>query len=241
MNYIVVDVRVKVQYTRRNIEVCKKVCTVLGETIDFTYQGYTSRKQNGHRLYRQGRKEISKETHQDDGRFPLTALDVIRNYASAPHRYAFNDGRQGTFKSVDLCMVLGIDAEIESLLEEWRMDLSERGIVDIRKKQGQIVHTFDRFMLLGIPTGVPVPVVEGQDRVYEQGHHTTKEPLKFSFVKKFPQGMPWVPVKEDKERPNNGRLAFIMLLKEDQEPRMRQIFKELKDTNGLTKHVGRTA
>ena len=32
-----------------------------------------------------------------------------------------------------------------------------------------------------------------------------------------------------------------MLLKEDQEPRMRQIFKELKDTNGLAKHVGRTA
>ena len=58
-------------------------------------------------------------------------------------------------------MVLGIDAEIEPLLEEWRIDLSKRGIY-IRKRQGQIVHTFDRFMLLGIPTGVPVPVVEGQ-------------------------------------------------------------------------------
>ena len=52
-------------------------------------------------------------------------------------------------------MVLGMDAEIEPLLEERRMELSERGIYT-RKKQGQIVHTFDRFMLLDIPTGVPV-------------------------------------------------------------------------------------
>ena len=50
--------------------------------------------------------------------------------------------------------------------------------------------------------------------------------------------MPWVPIKEDEGRPNNGRLAFVMLLKEDQELRMRQIFKKLKGTNGLTKHVG---
>ena len=56
-------------------------------------------------------------------------------------------------------MVLGTDAEIEPLLEEWRMDLSERDI-DIRKTQCQIVHIFDRFMILGIPTGVSVPVVE---------------------------------------------------------------------------------
>ena len=48
-------------------------------------------------------------------------------------------------------------------------------------------------------------------------------------------------MKEDEERPNNGRLTFAMLLKEDQELHMWQIFKELKDTNGLTKHVGRTA
>ena len=108
--------------------------------------------------------------------------------------------------------------------------------IDIRKRQCQIVHTFDRFMILDIPTRVPVPVIErqcskasdetecrikdGKDRVYGQGHHVTKEPLKFSFAKKSPQGMPWVPVKEDEESPNNGRLTFVMLLKEDQEPRM---------------------
>ena len=55
-------------------------------------------------------------------------------------------------------MVLGIDTKLELLLEEWRMDLSERG-TEIRKKQFQIVHTFERFMILSIPTGVPIPVV----------------------------------------------------------------------------------
>ena len=53
--------------------------------------------------------------------------------------------------------------------------------------------------------------------------------------------MPWVPLKSDEERPNNGRLAFVFLLKEDQEQRVRQVFKEIKDTSGLTKFVGRNA
>ena len=53
--------------------------------------------------------------------------------------------------------------------------------------------------------------------------------------------MPWVPLKDDEERPKNGRLAFVMLLEEDQEQRMRQIAKEIKDTSGLTKFVGRNA
>ena len=53
--------------------------------------------------------------------------------------------------------------------------------------------------------------------------------------------MPWAPLKGNKERPSNGRLAFVMLLKEDQEQRVRQIVKEIKDTSGLTKFVGRNA
>ena len=112
------------------------------------------------------------------------------------------------------------------------MDLSERGI-KIKKKPGQIVHTCDRWMTMGVPSGVPNPVVhseltktivEAEDRIrkddsglYDQSLHATTEPIKFVLVKKFPQGMPWVPVKSDKDRPNNGRLAFIMLLKGDQE------------------------
>ena len=89
---------------------------------------------------------------------------------------------------------------------------------------------------------------EAEDRVkkdnlglYDQSLHATKEPIKFTLVKKFPQGMPWVPVKGDEEKPNNGRLTFVMLLKGNQEPRMRQIARGVKDTNGLTKHLGRNA
>ena len=53
--------------------------------------------------------------------------------------------------------------------------------------------------------------------------------------------MPWVPVKGDKEKPNNGKLTFVMLLKENKERHIRQIVRELKDTNGLTKYMGRNA
>ena len=136
------------------------------------------------------------------------------------------------------------------------MDLSERGI-EIRKKPGQIVHTCGKWMTMGVPTGVPTPVVDkttdeshhrsgrqsqkNDSGLYDQSLHATKEPIKFALVKKFPRGMPWVPVKDDEERPNNGRLTFVMLLKGNQEPRMCQIVRELKDTNGLTKHLVRNA
>ena len=56
-------------------------------------------------------------------------------------------------------MVMGMDVEIELLLEEWRMDLSERGI-EIRKKPGQLVHTCGKWVTLGVPTGVPTSMVE---------------------------------------------------------------------------------
>ena len=112
-------------------------------------------------------------------------------------------------------------------------------------------------MTLGVPTGVPTSMVERQltkafidaeGRVrkdelglYDQNHHATTEPIKFALVKKFPQGMQWMPAKGDEERSNNDRLTFVMLLKKNQEPRMRQIVRELKDINGLTKLLGRNA
>ena len=41
------------------------------------------------------------------------------------------------------------------------MDLAEKG-VETRKKPGQEVHTFDKFMVLGAPTSVPPSVMERQ-------------------------------------------------------------------------------
>ena len=91
-----------------------------------------------------------------------------------------------------------MDEDIEPMLEQWRMDLAERG-VEIRKKSGQEVHTCDKFMVLGSPTSVPPTVMERQlkkafaeaeDRVknnehglYDQSLHTTDETIKFSVVK----------------------------------------------------------
>ena len=51
------------------------------------------------------------------------------------------------------------DEDIEPMLERWRMDLAERGL-EIRKKPGQEVHPFDKFMVLGAPTNVPPSVME---------------------------------------------------------------------------------
>ena len=97
-------------------------------------------------------------------------------------------------------MVMGLDVKIKPLLEEWRMDLSERGI-EIKKKPGQIVHTCDRWMAMGVPTALPNSVVHGQltktivkveGRIrkddsgwYDQSLHATSEPIKFALVKKF--------------------------------------------------------
>ena len=185
--------------------------------------------------------------------FPTTAFVLTQKYAFVSNPFAFSDGRQGNTKTVDMCIVLRMDEDIEPMLEKWRIGLSERG-VEIRKKPGQEVHTFDKFMVLGAPTPVPTAVVERQpkkvfneaeDRVrkdelglYDQSLHDTEEPIKFSVVKRYPSGMPWVPLKNDEERPNNGRMVFA-LLKADQEQRVRNFLKEIKDTSGMTKHMGK--
>ena len=155
-----------------------------------------------------------------------------------------------------MSMVLGTDKEIAPLLDEWSMHLAERGI-DVKGKTMPISPRAQQMYVSGRTnrTEVPIPVVERQCRtafeeaerrikadqncMYYQGHHVTKEPLKFYINKKYPSGMPWVPAKEDGDKANNGRLTFIMLLKEDQKPRMRQIFKDLKDTNVLANHLCR--
>ena len=46
-------------------------------------------------------------------------------------------------------MFMGMDVEIEPLLEKWRMDLAEIGI-EIRKKPAQIVHTCDKWMTTAV-------------------------------------------------------------------------------------------
>ena len=169
---LVADVRVRVNCTKKKNKVSKQVCNCLEGGLDFIRKTLLEGKMEVAFLGKEGRK--SKKKHQNDVRFPI---------------YSFL-----------LCLSMGMNVEIEPLLEEWRMDLSERGI-EIRKKLSQPVHACDKWITLGFPTGVPTPIVERQlmksfieteDRVrkdehglYDQGHHATKEPLKFALVKKF--------------------------------------------------------
>ena len=112
-------------------------------------------------------------------------------------------------------------------------------------------------MVLGAPTPVPTAVVERQlkkvfdeaeDRVrkdehglYDKSLHDTEKPIRFSVVKRYPSGMPWVPLKNDEVRPNNGRMVFALLSKADQKQRVRDLLQEIKDTSGMTKHMGKNA
>ena len=49
--------------------------------------------------------------------FPSTTYALTKDYAFVPHPHTFNDWRE-TSKIVDLCMVMGMDVEIDLLLEE---------------------------------------------------------------------------------------------------------------------------
>ena len=125
------------------------------------------------------------------------------------------------------------------------------------KKTGQIIHSFDNFMVLGAPTPVPTALVkrqltkvfdEAKDRarkdelgLYDKSLHDTEEPIQFSVIKRYPSGVPWVPLKNNEVRPNNGRMVFALLLKANQEERVRDFLKEIKDTSGMAKHMGKNA
>ena len=44
--------------------------------------------------------------------FPSTACALTKKYVVLPSKFAFHDGRQGNTKTVDLCIVMGMDGEI---------------------------------------------------------------------------------------------------------------------------------
>ena len=125
----------------------------MGGDLDFIWKTLLEGMMEVAFLDKEGR-EFKK--HQNDIKHPLHGICPDKRLCL----YAFSDWRH-TFKTVDLCMVIGIDIEIEPLLEEWRMDLLERGI-KIRKKPGPLVHTCDKWMTLGVPTGILTSMAERQ-------------------------------------------------------------------------------
>ena len=86
-------------------------------------------------LGKEGRKSKTKPNRKTAD-FPTIAFALTQKYAFVSNKFAFSDGRQGNTKTVDMCMALGMDEEIEPMLEEWRVDLEERGVI-IRKKNWQ--------------------------------------------------------------------------------------------------------
>ena len=133
---LVVDVRVRVNYTNKKNKVRKQVCNCLGEA--WTSSGRRSWKARW-KWFSSAKKEGNpKNPIKTTSDFSSTAFVLTKDYAFVSNLYAFSDGRN-TSKTVDLCMVMGMDVEIEQLLEEWRMNLSERGI-EIREKPGQRPH-----------------------------------------------------------------------------------------------------
>ena len=114
---MVVDVKVKISYTRQKCEVRKQVCNCLGGTLDFIRETLLEGKLDVAFLGKEGKKSEANpiKTTAD---FPSTACAFTKKYVALSNEYAFSDGRQGNIKTVDMCMVLGMDVEIEPNLEE---------------------------------------------------------------------------------------------------------------------------
>ena len=252
---LVVTVRARVSYERKKNQVRKKLYESLSNALTLMRDTLLEGKTDVAFLGKEG-KQSTIPAIRTLADFPGTAFAFKRDYACISNQFAFTDARQGTSKVVELCMTMGMDEEIGPMLVEWEMDLAEKGI-DIKEKKCQILHTHDQNMLLGVPTSLPPSVVERQCReafedgekkiredkqgIYDQSLHATKEPLVFALVKKYPTGMPWVVIKDGENRPNSGRMAFVLQIKAEQEPRVRQILKELKDTSCLGRYLGKNA
>ena len=104
---LIVDVRVKISYTRKKNEVRKQVCNCLGGTLDFIWETLLEGKSEVAFLGKEGRKSKMNpiKTTAD---FPTTAFVLTQKYAFVSSPFAFSDGRQGNTKTVDMCMVLGM-------------------------------------------------------------------------------------------------------------------------------------
>ena len=248
---LVVTVKLRVSYERKKNQVRKKVYVSLNDAITLMKEGGTDVAFLG----KGGRKSTIPpiRTLTD---FPTTAYALKQDYACVPNTFAFTDAKQGTSKVVELCMIIGMDEEIVPTLEAWEMDLAEKGI-EIKEKKCQLLNTHDKHMILGCPTSLPPSLVarqckaafeeaekkirEDKQGLYDQSLHATKEPLEFAILKRYPTGMPWVVIKEGENRPDSGRMVFVIQIKAEQEPRLRQILTELKDTSRLGIYLGKHA
>ena len=129
---LVVHMKIKTSYKRKKNKVRKQVYNCLGGTSEFIWETLLEGKSEVSFLGKEGRKSKTKPI-RTTADFPTTAFALTQKYAFVFNKFAFSEGRQGNTKTVDMCMIRGMDEEIEPMLEEWRVDLEERGVI-IRKK-----------------------------------------------------------------------------------------------------------
>ena len=98
---------------KKKNEVRKKVVNCLGGGLDFTRETLLEGKLEVAFIGKEGKgsKKTPIRTTPD---FPSTEYALTKDYAFVSNPCAFNDGRD-TSKTVDLCMFMGMDVNIEPL------------------------------------------------------------------------------------------------------------------------------
>ena len=71
--------------------------------------------------------------------------------------------------------------------------------------------------------------------------HDSEDNIVFKLIKKFPTELSFRKCEERKQRPNIDRQVFVIQVKQEQEPRLRSLMTETKDTSSLNKHLCKTA
>ena len=90
---LVVDVRVNVQHTRKKNKVRKKVCAVLGETLDFIRGTLLENKMDINFLGKKGRKSTKNHIRMTAD-FPLTALELMKALAPPTRTHSVTDTKE---------------------------------------------------------------------------------------------------------------------------------------------------
>ena len=103
--------------------------------------------------------------------------------------------------------MLGMDVEAAQVLKVGESDMTEKR-VEIKANHCQVLETYNKHMLFGVPTSIPSNVVkqqlildmndsEGRIRednlgFCEKSLYKTKELIIFAPSRKFPTGMPFI-------------------------------------------------
>ena len=251
---LIVTVRTRISYKRGKSQVRHKVYAAISNSLKLIREDLLEGKGAVAILGKEGRKS-TKPPIRTATDFPKTSIAFKRDYASLANPYVFIDGKKGNTKPVEMCLVPGMDVDVAQVLKDGESDITEQG-VEIRAKPFQVIDTYDKHMILGVPTSIPPNVVKQQliramndseERVrgeklglYDKSLHGNRKPVVLELSRKFPIGIPFIQWEEDEVRPNNGRQAFVIQVKLEQEPRLRSTLKEMKDTNGLKNHLYRT-